>query len=80
MFLCHQTFMPRKLTRTSLTTFAISTYAFDARSDDKKTYQPYNSFQVLGQTLALSTSTAGTNVVCTSSAAYFDTTGSADGS
>lgn len=80
MFLCHQTYMPRKLTRTSLTTFAVSTFAFDARVDDKKTYQPYNSFQVLGQTLALSTSTAGTNVVCTCSAAYFDITGSADGS
>lgn len=80
MFLAHQTFMIRKLTRTSLTAFNVSTFSFDARSDDKKTYQPYNSFQVLGQTLALSTSTAGTDVVCTVSAAYFDTTGSADGS
>ena len=47
MFLCHQTYMPRKLTRTSLTTFAVSTYAFDKRSDDKRIYQPYNSFHPL---------------------------------
>lgn len=80
MFLSHQTFMIKKLVRTGLTTFTIDSFSFDTRSDSKKTYQPYNSFQVLGQTLALSTSTAGTNVVCTCSAAYFDVTGSADGS
>ena len=76
MFLCHQTYMPRKLTRTSLTTFAVSTYAFDKRSDDKRIYQPYNSFHPLDMTINPSSSTAGNSVTMTTSSAYFDTTGS----
>ena len=45
LYICHPLFAPRLLTRTSLTTFEISTFAFDARADGKQTYQPYNKFQ-----------------------------------
>lgn len=45
LYICHSLFAPRVLTRTSLTTFEISTFAFDTRADGKQTYQPYNKFQ-----------------------------------
>ena len=45
LYICHPLFAPRLLTRTSLTTFEISTFAFDTRADGKQTYQPYNKFQ-----------------------------------
>ncbi|QDP61833.1 MAG: hypothetical protein Tp139DCM904402_6 [Prokaryotic dsDNA virus sp.] len=78
MFLAHQTFMIRKLTRTSLTTFAVSTFEFDTRSDNKRVFQPYNAFQTLGMTITPSSADSGTRTM-TTSAAYFDTTGSQSG-
>ena len=78
MFICHPLFAPRVLTRTSLTAFNISTFTFDNRSDFKKTYQPYSRFQGAGVTLTPA-ATTGTNVIVTTSSAYFDTTGSQSG-
>ena len=45
MFISHPLFAPRLLIRTSLTSFEIDTYSFDARADNKVTYQPYSRFQ-----------------------------------
>jgi len=45
LFLCHTTFMPYKLVRSSLLTFELSPYSFDQRADSKQIYQPYYSFQ-----------------------------------
>jgi len=78
MFICHPLFAPRILTRTSLTSFAISTYTFDERSDGKKTYQPYSKFHGVGVTLDPS-ATSGSGVTLTTSSAYFDITGSQSG-
>lgn len=51
MFVSHPLFAPRMITRTSLTSFEISTYSFDQRSDGLQTYQPYSKFQSHGVTL-----------------------------
>ena len=51
MFISHPLFAPRMLTRTSLTSFEISTYSFDQRSDGLQIYQPYSKFQSHGVTL-----------------------------
>lgn len=51
LYICHPLFAPRLLTRTSLTTFEISTFSFDKRSDNKQTYQPYNQFHPQGTKL-----------------------------
>jgi len=75
MFVCHPTFMPRLITRTSLTDFNVSTYAFDKRSDNNEVYQPYSSYHPTGMTLDPSAVT-GTGITLTTSAAYWDTTGS----
>ena len=78
MFICHPLFAPRMLTRTSLTTFEISTYAFDKRADNSVTFQPYSKFQAHGTTLDPS-KTSGTGATLTTSANYWDTTGSQSG-
>ena len=62
LYICHPLFAPRLLTRTSLTTFEISTFSFDKRSDNKQTYQPYNKFHPQGTKLDPS-ATSGTDVV-----------------
>ena len=70
MFICHQTFMVRMLERTSLTTFAVSTYSFDTSRDGNDIYQPYYSFQSLGVTLTCN-ATTGSSKTLTASADYF---------
>ena len=62
LYICHPLFAPRLLTRTSLTTFEISTFSFDKRSDNKQTYQPYNQFHPQGTKVDPS-ATSGTDVV-----------------
>ena len=57
LFLCHITFMPYKLVRTSLTTFEVSFYSFDQRADLKQVYQPYYAFQSPGVTMTPSGNT-----------------------
>ena len=78
MFIAHQTFMVRKLVRTGLTSFAVETYTFDQNSANTIVHQPYFSFQTPGMTLDPS-ATSGSGVTFTTSAAYWDTTGSQSG-
>ena len=70
MFIAHNTFMIRMLTRTSLTTFAVSTFSFDESRDGNEIYQPYFSFQALGTTIS-SSATSGTGATLTTSDDYF---------
>ncbi len=70
MFIAHQTFMVRMLTRTSLTTFAVSTYSFDTSRDGNNIFQPYYPFQDLGVTLSCN-ATSGSSKTLTASADYF---------
>ena len=78
MFIAHQTFMVRKLVRTGLTSFQMETKTFDTQSAGAKIYQPYFQFQDLGVTLDPSAS-SGNGVTLTTSASYWDTTGSQSG-
>jgi len=78
MFICHQTFMPRKLVRTGLTTFQFETLDFTDSADGYRINQPYYSFQGVGVTLDPSAST-GSSITLTTSADYFDTTGTQTG-
>lgn len=71
MFICHTTFMIRKLVRTGLTTFKVDTFEFEQSSDDNLTFQPYHSFQDVGVTLS-SSATSGSGATLTTSAAYFE--------
>ena len=70
MFIAHNTFMIRKLVRTSLTTFTVETFAFETSVDDQHVFQPYYPFQALGVTISAS-ATSGTGVTLTASADYF---------
>ncbi len=78
MFIAHQTFMVRKLVRTGLTTFQLETMTFNESADGYRINQPYYSFQGVGVTLNPSAST-GNGITVTTSANYFDTTGSQSG-
>ena len=78
MWICHPLFAPRLLTRTSLTTFEISTYTFDQRLDNSVTFQPYSKFQDHGTTLDPS-ATSGNGITLTTSSDYWDTTGTQSG-
>jgi len=72
MFICHNTFPTRILERTGLTTFAISTFAFDDSRDGNNIFQPYFSFQAQGVTTTPS-NTSGSSRTFTTSSAYFNT-------
>jgi len=72
MFICHPTFVPQQLVRTSLTDFQVESFVFDQRSDDKVIYQPYYPFQTAGMTLDPSAST-GNGITLTTSSDYWDT-------
>ena len=78
MFIAHQTFMVRKLVRTGLTSFQMETKTFDTQSAGAKIYQPYFQFQDLGVALDPSAS-SGNGITLTTSAPYWDTTGSQSG-
>jgi hypothetical protein len=78
MFLAHNTFMIRKLVRTSLTAFQVETYQFAESADGYRVNQPYYPFQDLTVTLDPSAST-GNGITLTTSASYFDTTGTQSG-
>ena len=55
MFLCHQTFMIRRLVRTGLNSFEMDTYSFVSDSDNHYIHQPYYSFH--GEDVTLDPST-----------------------
>ncbi len=78
MFIAHQTFMVRKLVRTSLTTFELQVMNFNESADGYRINQPYYSFQNVGVTLDPS-ATTGNGITVTTSENYFDTTGSQSG-
>ena len=84
VIICHNKFAPRILTRKASTTqsgtfnFEISVFSFSQRADNKVTFQPYSTFQDSGVTLDPS-ATSGNGITLTTSAAYFDTTGSQSG-
>lgn len=78
MFIAHQSFMVRKLVRTSLTTFQVDTLTFDESADGFRNQQPHYSFQPVAMTLDPSAST-GSGITLTTSSDYFDTTGSQTG-
>lgn len=69
MFICHRSFLTKVLTRTSLTTFTMADWAFDAASDGSITFQPYLKFEAGSVTLTPSATTGSINV--TASAAIF---------
>lgn len=69
MFICHPLFAPRMLTRTSLTSFEISVFTFDARLDGNVTFQPYTRFQSRAVTLDPSGTTG--SVTLTTSEDYW---------
>ena len=70
MFICHQTIGTRKITRTSLTSFAVTTFAFETSVDSQHIFQPYYPFQALGVTIS-SNATTGSGKTLTTSADYF---------
>ena len=78
MFIAHQTFMVRKLVRTSLTAFEVQTMTFDESVDGYGINQPYYSFHPTSMTLDPSAS-SGNGITVTTSTAYFDTTGTQSG-
>lgn len=69
MFISHPLFAPRMLTRTSLTSFEISVFTFDARLDGNVTFQPYTRFQ--SQSVTLDPSGTTGSVTLTTSANYW---------
>lgn len=79
MFICHPLFAPRVITRTGLTSFEVSTFAFDERADSHVSYQPYSVYHSTLTTLDPS-AVSGTGVILTTSDNHFDTTGSLTGS
>lgn len=81
MFICHPLFMPRMLVRTGLTSFEVQVFSFDQSVDGSFTYQPYSAFHASDVTLDPSAAThaGGGNITVTTSANYFDTTGSQTG-
>jgi len=79
MFLCHQTFMVRRLVRTSLDDFEVDTFTFATDADEEHIHQPYYSFHPVTMTLDPS-KTSGTGATLVTSDDYWDTTGSKTGS
>jgi hypothetical protein len=78
LFVCHNTFMCQQIVRTGLNSFQVEQFTFQLQAGDAKTYQPYYSFQPTGVTLDPS-ATTGNGITLTTSASYFDTTGSQSG-
>ena len=75
LFVCHNTFMCQQIVRTGLNSFQVEQFTFQLQAGNAKTYQPYYHFHPTGVTLDPS-ATTGNGITLTTSAAYFDTTGS----
>jgi len=71
MLIAHSSFMPRIITRTGATTFALSTFAFDTSLNGERTYQPYFKFSSNNVTLDPSSATAATGITVVASADTF---------
>ena len=63
MFIAHPTHMIRMLTRTSLTTFTVSTFNFDTSFNGDFIFQPYFSAQPQGIKAELNSNQAGLNKI-----------------
>lgn len=70
MIVCHPSWAPRVIRRTSLTTFTVSAFAFDQSIDGNKIYQPYYKFAADNVTISTSAIT-GSGVTVTASASVF---------
>ena len=79
LFLAHPTFQTQQLVRTALSSFQVEPFEFQVRAGGAKIYQPYFPFQAANVTLDPSAAT-GDGITLTTSADYFDTTGSKTGS
>lgn len=71
MIICDRTFRPKVIRRTSLSTFAVSDFAFDTASNSAQIYQPYVKFEQASVTLAISATAAGTGRTVTASSPIF---------
>lgn len=82
LFICHPLFVPRMITRTSLTTFTVDTFSFDQSVDGGHIFQPYAKFAASDVTLTPSAAShaAAATITITTSSDYFDTTGTQTGS
>ena len=69
MIVCHPTMATQVISRTALTTFTRSAFAFD--SDAENVYQPYYKFAASSITLAVN-NTSGASRTVTASADFFD--------
>lgn len=78
MFLCHPTFRTQQLVRTGLSSFQVEKFEFTEQAGGARIYQPYYPFQAAGVTLDPSAS-SGQNITLTTSANYWDTTGTQTG-
>ena len=78
LFICHATFQTQQIIRTGLNSFQVEPFEFQTQAGGRRIYQPYYSFQGAGVTLDPS-ATTGNGITITTSADYFDTTGSQTG-
>lgn len=67
MVLCHESFKPKVLKRTSLTTFTMSDFVFDTSPSNSAIYQPYQKFEAASVTLDPSSTELGSNTITASS-------------
>lgn len=72
MLVFHPDFQTRKITRTSLSTFTISTFGYEETRDDSRIYQPHYKFDE--DTVTLSPSATTGSITLTASSAIFDAT------
>lgn len=70
MIITHKLFKTKVLTRTGLTTFVMSDFAFQASPNAAEIYQPYVKFAAASVTLALS-AISGAGITVTASSAHF---------
>jgi len=70
MFIAHRAFMPKRLLRTSLTTFTLTDYAFDTSPSDRKSYQPF--FKFADKDLTISPSGTTGSITLTASDDLFE--------
>ena len=67
MVLSQESFKPRVLKRTSLTTFTLTEFAFEVSASGTAIYQPYQKFEAPSVTLDPSSTAVGTNTITASS-------------
>jgi hypothetical protein len=59
MVICHRSFRPKVLKRTSLTTFTLEDFEFDAAPNNAEIYQPYVKHEAADVTIAPSSTSVG---------------------